>query len=216
MKLIKKDFRLCLHPAAIVMLGLSALVLVPNYPYSITFFYMTLGIFFICLGGRENHDIAYTMTLPVSRAQAVAARMGMACVLQITQIVLCCLFIVLKSKIAPGPNGAGMDANAALPGEGFLVFALFNGIFFPAWYKDVTKVGGPFVKGSIAVFLYIVLAVSATYAVPFVRDRLDTPGSEFLGEKLLFTGVCAALYALATFLSYRLSVKRFSALDLQL
>ena len=36
------------------MLALSALVLVPNYPYGVVFFYSTLGLFFICLGGRGD------------------------------------------------------------------------------------------------------------------------------------------------------------------
>ena len=64
-KLLKKELALCLHPAAVVMLLLSALVLAPNYPYAVSFFYLTLGLFFICLGGRENHDVIFTLTLPV-------------------------------------------------------------------------------------------------------------------------------------------------------
>ena len=68
--LLKKEFRLCLHPAALVMLATSALLLVPNYPFGVSFFYMALGIFFICLDGRENHDAAFTLALPVSRREA--------------------------------------------------------------------------------------------------------------------------------------------------
>ena len=62
-ELLKKEFSLCLHPAALIMLPLAAIVLAPNYPYGIIFFYSTLGLFFICMGGRENQDVLFTMTL---------------------------------------------------------------------------------------------------------------------------------------------------------
>ena len=55
MKLLRKEFTLCMHPAAYVMLLLSAMVLIPGYPYGVSCFYMALGIYFICLSARENH-----------------------------------------------------------------------------------------------------------------------------------------------------------------
>ena len=68
MNLLKKELRLCLHPTAPLFLLLCAMILIPNYPYTVSFFYMTLGVFFICLTGRETHDAAFTAALPVSRA----------------------------------------------------------------------------------------------------------------------------------------------------
>ena len=216
MKLLKKEWALCLHPAVPVMLALALLVLIPNYPLSISFFYVTLGIFFICLSGRENHDISFTLSLPVSRRQMVRARILFACCLEGIQLLLCLLLVLLRGAFMDPVNGAGMDANIALLGEGLLVFAIFHLVFFPAWYRDIRKVGLPFVLSGIAVFLYIVLAIAATWTVPFVRDRLDTPDPAFLGDKLLFVLCAAAVYALATGLALRISVKRFEKLDLQL
>ena len=216
-RLLKKEFSLCLHPAALIMLGLSALVLVPNYPPSISFFYLTLGIFFICTSGRENHDIAFTITLPVSRRQAVLGRILFACCLEMAQVALAGAFVAVKANlIGVTENLAGLDANLALVGEGFLLFGLFNRLFFPLWYRDVRKVGKPFLIASAAVFLYVVLAVVSTYAVPFVRDRLDTADPAFLGEKAAFLGGSALVYLALTAWAARVSVRRFSALDLQL
>lgn len=216
MKLLKKEFRLCLHPTALIMLGLSAMVFIPGYPYAVIFFYMTLAIYFICLTGRENHDAAYTLTLPVSRRDMVRGRIGFACCLEGMQLAVCLLMILVKRWIGAAPNPAGLDANAALPGEGFVVFALFNLIFFPGWYKNILKIGGAFLKASVAVFVYIVLAVVATYAMPFVRDVLDTPDPEHLAEKILFTVCAAAVYAGATALAVDLSCRRLEAQDLSL
>ena len=131
--------------------------------------------------------------------------------------ILCGLFILLKHRVIGDlANAAGMDANIAFLGEGLLVFALFNVIFFPLWYKDITKVGKPFILASAAVFLYIVAAVVSTYAVPFVRDALDTPDPDHMAEKLIFLACAAAVYALLTILGFRLSVSRFEKVDLQL
>lgn len=65
--MLYKEFKLAMHPTSVIFLSLSAMMLIPNYPYYMTFFYTTLAIFFIYLSGRENHDIFYTMTLPYEK-----------------------------------------------------------------------------------------------------------------------------------------------------
>ena len=215
MNLLKKEFRLCLHPTSFLMLGMCALLLVPNYPYDVTFFYMTLSIFFICLSSRENHDASFTLCLPVSRADMVRSRIIMACCLEVGQLLVAALFLIVKQAVGHLENEAGMDANVALLGDGLILFSLFNLIFFPSWYRDISKVGKPFLLGSTAVFLYIVAGIVATYAVPFVRDALDTPDPAHLGEKLLFLAVAAVCFIACSILTVRLSVRRFEQLDLQ-
>ncbi len=216
MKLLAKEFRLCLHPTVFIMLGLSAMVLIPNYPYAVSYFYMTLAIYFVCLTGRENHDPTYTLTLPVSRREIVRGRILFACCLEAAQLALSALCVWLKSKISAEPNLAGLDANLALPGQGLILFGLFNLIFFPAWYQDIQKIGGAFIKASVAVFLYITAGVVATYALPFVRDCLDTPDPQFAAAKLSYLGIALAFFAAATALAARLSEKRFEGQDLAL
>ena len=49
MKLLKKEFALCMHPTGYIMLAAPLLVLVPGYPYAVSCFYMGLAIYFICL-----------------------------------------------------------------------------------------------------------------------------------------------------------------------
>ena len=43
--LMKKEWKLTVTPVPLLFLLLSALVLVPSYPYYVTFFYNALGIF---------------------------------------------------------------------------------------------------------------------------------------------------------------------------
>ena len=86
--LLRKEFKLALHPTAIIFLALSAMMLIPNYPYYVIFFYTGLAVFFICLSARENNDVVYSMMLPAAKSDIVKARILMAALLEIAQIVI--------------------------------------------------------------------------------------------------------------------------------
>ena len=216
MKMLMKEWKLCMHPTGYIMLLCAALILVPGYPYGMSCFYMGLAIYFICLTARENHDAAYTLTLPVSRADAVKARILFCGVLEVADLLLIALFILLKQVIGSQPNPAGLDAGVALIGEAMILFALFNMIFFPNYYRDINKPGKAFLFASAAVFLWIILEVIGTYAIPFFRDVLDRPDPEQMSDKLLFTLGGLALFLAGTAWSIRTSAKKFGEVDLSL
>lgn len=216
MKLLKKELKLCLHPMAYFLPLFSVLVLVPGYPYSICCFYTTLVVFFICLTARENHDAAYTLTLPVSRRDAVKARILLCLCLEILQLATMGIFILIKYAIGTMENPAGLDAGVALIGEGMMVFALFNLIFFPRYYGDINKPGVSFVIASVAEFAFIILMIVATYTVPFVQFQLDTADPANMTDKLLFTLGGAALFAAGTYTAMLRSVRKFETADLSL
>ena len=214
-KLLKKEIALCMHPAAWIMLSLAILILIPNYPYTVSFFYITLGLFFICTGARENHDVTYTLTLPVEKRALVTGRFLLAMLLELLSLLLSGLMILLHNKLIHTPNGAGMEANVVLIGEGLLLYGVFHLVFFPLHFRDVSRVGVPFVLGSLVVFLLITLDVVLSYALPFWRDILDTPDPMYWQTKLLVVLVCAIFYALATLLSLRSSQQNFLKLDIR-
>ena len=216
MKMLMKEWKLCMHPMGYIMLLCSALILVPGYPYGVTCFYMGLAIFFICLTARENHDAGFTLTLPASRADAVRARILFCALLETADLLLIIVFILLKRLIGSLPNPAGLDAGVALIGEGMILFAIFNMIFFPNYYKDINKPGKAFLFAAVAVFAWILLDVVGTYTIPFLRDVLDRPDPQCMRDKLLFTLGGGALFAGGTALSIQKSAKRFEEVDLSL
>ncbi len=216
MKLLKKEFILCMHPMGFIMLLMSAFVLIPGYPYTVSCFYMGLAIYFICLTARENHDASYTLTLPVSREDSVRARILLCCCLELVQLALMGLMILVKNAIGAMPNPAGLDAGVALIGDALITYAVFNMIFFPRYYRDISKPGSAFLFASVAVFVWIAAVIVSTYAVPFFRDVLDQPDPAFMGDKLLFVLGGLFLYAGGTALAYEKSAKKFAAVDLSL
>ena len=214
-KLLKKELKLCLHPAAIIMLGLSALILIPGYPYTVSFFYAMLGLFFVAQGARENHDVTFTLTLPVEKRSVVDGRFLLTLVLELCSLVLAGLMTVLHNALMSQPNPAGMEANIVLIGEGLFLFGVFNLIFYTGHFKDVSRIGGPFMLASTTVFLLVTADVILTYALPFWRDVLDTPDPQNLGAKLGFDAVCLVLFIAMTLLSLTISRKRFQKQDIR-
>lgn len=213
-ELLYKEARLSAHPTAYLFLALSAMLLIPNYPYYLIFFYTALGLFFVCLGGRENRDIEYSLSLPVARDRIVGARMVFAALIELAQTALAVPFMALRGKLAMPVNEAGMDANIALLGLSLIMMGLFNWVFFRRYYRAPDKVGAAFAWGAAAMGVYITAAETCAHALPFVRDQLDTPDPAFLGEKLVVLAIGLTLFALLTLLAYRQASKRFAALDL--
>ena len=189
---------------------------VPGYPYGVSCFYMGLAIFFICLTARENHDATYTLMLPVSRADAVKGRILFCTLLEVIDLLVMGIFILIKYAIGTTPNPAGLDAGLALIGSGMIIFAIFNMIFFPVYYKDINKPGKAFGFAAVAVFLWIIIETVSTYAVPFFRDVLDQPDPRNMSDKALFTLAGLALFVAGTAKSVQMSVKKFEEVDLNL
>lgn len=210
--LIKKDFRLAMHPTVPLMLLTSAMVVIPNYPYLVSFFYVTMGLFFTCLLGRENRDIAFSLGLPVAKRDIVTARISFAAIIEIMSLALTGILVTVMPYHA---NAAGIDPNLALIGWGALTYGVFNLVFFIMYYSDVTRVGSSFAVASAVLFLIVACDVTTTYAVPFFRDVLDTPDPDHILQKAMFTGAGILFYIISFFVTRSVSIKKFEALDLK-
>lgn len=213
-QLMKKERSLAVHPTSWLFLGLSAMVLIPNYPYYVIFFYTGLGMFFTCLNGRENQDVLFSLLLPVSRRQVVKARFTTVVLLELMQVLLTGLFSMLRRALPLGENAAGMEANLALLGLGLIVMALGHGAFFRVYYQNVQRVGVAFLWCSAVEFACIGVLETLAHTVPLFRDHLDTPDPAFLTEKLLVLALGIVLYGLLTLLSCRRALRDFAQQDL--
>ena len=141
--LMRKELVLAMHPASVLFLLLSAMLLIPNYPYYVICFYTCLGTFFICLTGRENRDIEFTALLPVRKTDLVRARVFTVMLMQLAQLVIAVPFAVFSSRVS-AENLVGMDANTAFFGFALVLYGVFNLVFFRNYYRAPGKVGKAF------------------------------------------------------------------------
>ena len=199
----------------LLFLLLSALVLVPSYPYYVTFFYNALGIFLMLQAARENRDVYYMALLPVTKRDVVRARFSTVVTLQLLQIAACIPFMLLRRSYAQINNPVGIEANLAFLGFGFVLMGLFNLTFLPMHYKNGYDLGKA-------------LRRLERRAVSGHRPARDARPCRAVHEdrvrKLRVGGPCPAaagfarrrggVRALVTYLAFRTSAARFEQVDL--
>lgn len=211
--LLSKQLRLVCHPMTLVFLLAGVFFLIPNYPYSVAFFYVTLGIFFMFMNGREQRDADYNAILPVRKADTVKAACLFTALVELCSLLIAVPFAVLSARINPnGTNLAGLDANVTLFAVAFILFAVFNIVFLPSFYRTGYKVGVSFLKASVCVAAVVILDVAVTH-VPGLGWLDGTDAASCL-RQLPILAVCAAVYAIMTLLACRWSMKRFEKVDL--
>ena len=165
--LFYKQIALVCHPATPMFMLFGIMLLIPSYPYTVAFFYVMLGIFFTMLNAREQKDIFFTALLPVRKRDVVRVNLLFAMLLELISVVIAGCVIPLAHRINPAGNPVGFDASLALLGFAFILFALFNGVFFPVFYKTAYRVGTSFLLAVIPAALVMVAGEVQTHIPAF-------------------------------------------------
>ena len=214
--LLYKEIKLALHPTTYLFMAIGAMLMIPSYPYYVAFVYTCLGIFFIFLSSRENKDIFFTASLPVRKSDVVKSRVFTVAIIELLQLAIGIPFAIIGIRINPNPAGniAGIEANMAFFGLVLIMYALFNVMYLPLFYKTAVKVGIPLIFASIAVTIYVVAAELAVQKIPFLKTHLDTsdPAMAIYQFPILIAGML--IFALSLWLTYRKSVANFEKVDL--
>lgn len=163
--IFRKEWKLSMSPVPLLFLTLSGLLLIPNYPYYVTFFYNSLGIFMFFQSCRENRDVQYMSLLPITKREMVFARGKTVMLLEALQAVACVPFMVVRAQYGTIQNAVGIEANVSFLGLAFALMSVFNAIFLPMHYKNGYDLGKPFLIGSIAEFLVIVVFETAEHVL---------------------------------------------------
>ena len=174
--LLYKQMKLCAHPMTFIFALFGCMLIIPNYPYTVAFFYVTLGIFFMYVNMREQRDSFFSALLPVKKSDTVKSGILFSSIIEIISIVLSVPFMFISQKINPkGGNLAGIDANFALIGMGFICFALFNVVFFPSFYKTGYKAGVAFIKSSAVMLFAVIFDIIAPHIplLSFIDGKFD-------------------------------------------
>ena len=194
--LLRHELRLVVHPTNWIFLALSAMLLIPNYPYYVVFFYGCLGFLFTFTEARENQDFLFLSLLPFGKRDLVKSRFLLVILFQLAQLLLSMPFAALRQSFAIPGNAAGMDAGIALFGLALPMLGIFNWVFLGSFFRKPARVGTAFLKGCLALAVYMALAETAAFVIPFFRDTLDSPDPAHLGAKFAVLATGAAIYVL--------------------
>ena len=210
--LLYKEWRLAVHPVVYMFSLIGALTLVPAYPYGMVFFFGCLGLFFTCQFARENADLFYTATLPISKRAVVKSKCLLFVSVELAQLVLTVPFAVLRLWALPGGNPVGIEANAAYFGFGLCIYAVYNFVYLTVWFQSGEQVGKAFIAAIVPVLLLIVLMEAAVHLPALAW--LDSLAPADLIRQLPILCGGAVVYAAGSLLAYRPAAARFERVDL--
>ena len=211
--LLYKQLRLVCHPMTPVFCLFGIMVLIPNYPYTIIFFYVMLGLFFTFLNVREQKDIYYSAILPVPKRDTVKAGCVLTALVELLSLVVLVPCALLAVHLQPGKdNLVGMDPNLALFAAGFLMYAVFNAVFLTDFYRSGYKVGVAFIKALIPVTLLMIVCEALPH-FPGLGWLDDLDGATQL-RLLPVLIVSAVVYAVGMLLTFRKAAALYEKVDL--
>ena len=211
-QLLYKDFKLAINPLYYLVALLSALILIPNWPYFIAlmyFFFIVVPNIFAT--GKASGDISFSVMMPVRKRDVVGSRILSIIIIELLQLIVAGVFAIVNMELYPGGSNL-LDPNFAFFGFAFIMFAVFNAIFFPMFYKTAYKVGIPVILAMIVAVVFAVVVEVVVLLVPAVRTVLEAP--QYIGVQLGVLAVGVVIFIIANYAAYKASAKRFEKLDL--
>lgn len=210
--LIYKELRLAAHPNLFIFTLLGVLVIVPAYPYGMVFIFGCLGPYITFMYGRETNDIYYTALLPVNKRDTVKAKCLLMVLAQMTQLLISLSFAFLRLRILPEGNPAGIEANIAYYGFGFMIYAVFNFIFLTEFFKTAYKAGKAFLLAIIPACI-TVIAMEVFVHFPTLQ-WLDSVKPDIVLKQLPILAAGIIIYITGMLSAYKISANRFQKVDL--
>ena len=212
--LLYKEFRLAIHPLFFLILLSGAFLLIPQWVYFVAMMYF----FFIAVpnifnDAKAKNDIGFTVMLPIRKRDVVKARVLSIAALELLQIALAAVFAAINMALYPNGNFM-IDANIAYLGCVFVMYGIFNAIFFPMFYRNAYKIGWPLLTAITASFLFAAAIETLVLSMPAAAHILDGISGEALRRQLPVIAAGIILFVLLTVLAFKKSTKNFEKVDL--
>ena len=212
MKLLYKELMLAAHPTSLVFACLGCLVVVPAYPYTVIFMFGCLAPYITFLYARETNDAWYSAILPITKRESVKGKCQLIVFIQLFQLLLSIPCVVLRTILHIENNPVGIDATIAWYGLGFIIYGVFDMVFFPAYYKNGYKAGKAFVIAAIPMLLLMIASEGAVRLPALAWLDSYAPYDLLLQAPILLFGILC--YIILISIAYWVSVKRFERVDL--
>ncbi len=212
MNLLYKELALAAHPTLFVFTALGCLVLVPSYPYTVIVMFGCLAPYITFQYARETNDAWYTALLPVTKREIVRGKCALIVCAQLAQLGISIPFALLRRALEIPNNPVGLDPTVAWYGCSLLLYAVFDWIFLPAFYRSGYRAGRAFLIAMPPVLL-LMTALEVLVHFPALA-WLDSYASADQLRQLPILAVGAAVYAGSVVLAGRIAANRFEQVNL--
>ncbi|PZD96554.1 hypothetical protein DNH61_07070 [Paenibacillus sambharensis] len=189
---------------------MGALMLIPGWIYFIVLLYfcwITVPNLFNQF--KAQNDLMFTSMMPVTKRNMVKARVLVIVGLELLHILIAAIFGVFTMLLYPNLTYLFFPPNIGFWGLGMMMFAIFNIIFIPIFYKTAYKFGWALFFSVMAAMLFAGIAQWVGIQHPVVNDIFYGTGAEQVALQaiILVTGI--VIFAAFSIIAYRLAFRRF-------
>jgi ABC-2 type transport system permease protein len=170
------------------------------------FFWISVSQIYAGYIGKGDHS--FNAVLPVSKKEIVLSKIYSLFILEGLHIIIGIFFGIFHNLIY-GQWNFFFDINIAFIGHILLLFAIFNVIFLPMYFKTGYYFGKPVIYGNVAVVIYAFIIEYSITRYQWVRDVLE--GDILTQYIILFIGVILSV-GLSIF-TIRKSISNFESIN---
>jgi len=192
----------------------GALFLIPHWPFFIALMYF----FFISVPNiygtyNSQNDNGFSLMMPVKKSEIVKAKMLSFITLEMIHMAAGAVFAVISVSLYETPNFL-LDPNLAFFGVAFIMFALFNSIFFPLYFRTAYNYGIPTIAATVVSMLFaagieLLVVFNTTFDYYLEGKNSET---RILQLVILLAGIL--LFTAINFITYRRSALLIEKIDL--
>jgi hypothetical protein len=189
---------------------LAALMFIPNWIFMLVFMYFFwVSVPQIFSSYLANADYQFTSSLPVRRIDIVRSKSYALIILEGLHIISAVIFGLIHNVIY-GSWNFFFDINLTFFGVGMLMYAVFNLIFLPMYFKTAHFFGKATLYGTIATLIYGFIFEFGVAKYALMREIFEGNAT----TQLIVFGITLGLTVILNFIAIKQSEKRFMRVDL--
>jgi len=166
---------------------ISALMMIPNWIFTLVFIYFfAITVPNVYVSYTTQGDYQFMDMLPVDKKSIVQSKILTFIFLELLHILFGVIFAIIHNLVY-GSFNFFLDLNTAFFGLILIMFALFNIIFLPLYFKTAYQYGKPLIYGAIAVLLWGTAMEFSIVYVPFFRNLFED--NTLMGFVILLVGI---------------------------
>jgi hypothetical protein len=213
--LLYKEFKLSIHKAfwfGPIVYG--ALLLIPQWIYLIALMY----VFWVTVPNiystyNSQNDRTFCMLMPIKKEDYVKSKIMSLMILELAHLVFAAVFAIIHNQLYPQTNFV-LDLNFAFFGVGFLMYGVFNLIFYPIYFKTAYFFGKATIFGNIGAVLFGLGIEFAVIFIPELRNLLEGTGTrETIWQLVIFFGGVVGFFIM-NYIAFNISKGKFERTDL--
>jgi hypothetical protein len=153
------------------------------------------------------------MLMPIKKEDYVKTKIVSLMLLELVHLLFAAIFAILHNVFFAKSNFM-LDLNVAFFGVGFIMYGLFNLIFYSTYFKTAYYYGKATIYGNIGAILFGLGVELAALLIPGFRNLMEGAGAiESTWQLLIFFGGVLAFFGM-NYAAFIISKRKFERTDL--